>query len=58
MLEKLMGKDAFFEGVSKYLKKYTFKNAKTDDLWHELGKVSTLLNVPFVKFNIVYTGPC
>ena len=53
MLENLMGKDAFFEGVSKYLKKYTFKNAKTDDLWHELGQVTILLKLPFANFNIV-----
>ena len=45
MLQNLMGKDAFFKGVSKYLKKYTFKNAKTDDLWNELGQVSRLQRV-------------
>ena len=42
MLQSLMGKEAFFQGVSKYLKKYTFRNAKTDDLWTELGQVSNL----------------
>lgn len=37
MLESIMGKDKFFEGVSKYLKTFAWGNAKTDDLWAALG---------------------
>ncbi|XP_060068640.1 glutamyl aminopeptidase-like [Ylistrum balloti] len=37
MLESVMGKDKFFEGVGKYLKKFVWGNAKTDDLWAALG---------------------
>ena len=40
MLENWMGKEKFFRGISKYLKKYKFQNAQTDDLWTELGEVS------------------
>ncbi|CAI6368801.1 unnamed protein product [Macrosiphum euphorbiae] len=36
MLEGLLGEDVFRIGVSAYLKRFTFKNAETDDLWTEL----------------------
>ena len=39
MLQNLMGKEAFFRGVSKYLKAHIYKNARTDDLWNSLGQV-------------------
>ena len=40
MLQNLMGKEAFFEGVSKYLKAHIYQNARTDDLWDSLGQVN------------------
>ncbi|KAF8765157.1 Glutamyl aminopeptidase like protein [Argiope bruennichi] len=39
MLEGYMGED-FREGVSTYLKKYSFKNTVTKDLWDELSAAS------------------
>ncbi|XP_041364193.1 glutamyl aminopeptidase-like [Gigantopelta aegis] len=39
MLESIMGKDKFFEGISKYLKRFQWGNAKTDDLWNALSEV-------------------
>ncbi|KAL5018116.1 hypothetical protein ScPMuIL_003838 [Solemya velum] len=45
MLEVTMGHNTFFEGVKKYLDKYRFSNAKTDDLWAELGTVTPSLPV-------------
>ncbi|XP_074648583.1 aminopeptidase A-like [Tubulanus polymorphus] len=38
MLESVMGKDKFMTGIQAYLKKFAYKNAKTDDLWEELNK--------------------
>ena len=37
-----MGKEAFFQGVSKYLKAHMYQNARTDDLWNSLGQVNLL----------------
>ncbi|XP_067672727.1 glutamyl aminopeptidase-like [Haliotis asinina] len=39
MLQSIMGKDKFFEGIANYLKEYEWGNAKTDDLWQALGEV-------------------
>nr|XP_042907730.1 uncharacterized protein LOC107439767 isoform X3 [Parasteatoda tepidariorum] len=39
MLESYMGDD-FRKGVTNYLKKYSFKNARTDDLWKEFSAAS------------------
>ena len=33
MLEDVVGRDVFFKGLQHYLKKYSFGNAKTNDLW-------------------------
>ena len=33
MLENVLGTDVFFKGLQKYLKKYSFSNAETNDLW-------------------------
>ena len=38
MLEFIMGKNDFREGLSKYLKKYQYNNTKTQDLWDVLDK--------------------
>ncbi|KAJ7393660.1 hypothetical protein OS493_003316 [Desmophyllum pertusum] len=33
MLEDVLGRDVFFKGLTRYLKKYSFSNAETNDLW-------------------------
>ena len=43
MLQEIMGSDSFFAGIAKYLVKYEWGTAKTDDLWAELGQVNELL---------------
>jgi aminopeptidase 2 len=35
-----LGADVFQRGISAYLKKYSFGNAKTEDLWRSLGEAS------------------
>jgi len=40
MLEDFMGAEKFRIGVKRFLKKYSYKNAVTADLWRELTKVS------------------
>lgn len=40
MLENTMGEQDFRQGVSNYLKKYSYQNTETDDLWQELTKAS------------------
>ncbi|ESO85815.1 hypothetical protein LOTGIDRAFT_130453 [Lottia gigantea] len=42
MMESIMGKDKFFQGVAKYLKQYEWGNAITDNLWQSLSEVSSL----------------
>ncbi|XP_054706486.1 uncharacterized protein LOC129216302 [Uloborus diversus] len=38
MLEFFVGKENFRKGISQFLKKYQFKNAKTSQLWEELSE--------------------
>lgn len=40
MLDNCLGSNNFVTGVIAYLKKYAFKNAKTEDLWNELTEAS------------------
>ncbi|QPG75733.1 hypothetical protein FOA43_003093 [Brettanomyces nanus] len=40
MLANWLGEDVFIQGVSKYLKKHAFSNAKTEALWEALSEVS------------------
>lgn len=40
MLANWLGEDKFIEGVSHYLKKHAYSNAKTEDLWNSLTIVS------------------
>ncbi|KAJ3324928.1 Aminopeptidase 2 mitochondrial [Boothiomyces sp. JEL0866] len=40
MLNAFLGSDKFAEGVTVYLKKHSFGNARTVDLWAALGSVS------------------
>ncbi|KAK0041697.1 glutamyl aminopeptidase-like isoform X2 [Biomphalaria pfeifferi] len=48
MLEALIGKKTFFDGVSKYLNDFQWGNARTDDLWQALSDVSEDYNVKHV----------
>nr|KAG5690868.1 hypothetical protein BaRGS_028900 [Batillaria attramentaria] len=45
MMEAMMGKERFFEGVSRYLKRYEWGNAKTDQLWEALSEIEGAPNV-------------
>lgn len=38
MLEFIMGKDDFKEGLSKYLEKHKYGNTVTQDLWNVLDE--------------------
>lgn len=40
MLAEYLGKRDFRDGLRSYLKKYSYSNATTDDLWDALGEVS------------------
>ncbi|KAM0688151.1 Aminopeptidase 2 mitochondrial [Conglomerata obtusa] len=40
MLEDYLGAEVFREGLYRYLKKFEYKNAETNDLWKELEEVS------------------
>lgn len=42
MLNKYLGADTFRDGLRLYLKRHSYKNAETDDLWRALGEVSKL----------------
>ncbi|SSD60283.1 probable Alanine/arginine aminopeptidase [Saccharomycodes ludwigii] len=47
MISKWLGEDVFVKGVSQYLNKFKYSNAKTEDLWEALAAVSGK-NVPEV----------
>lgn len=65
MLANWLGEDVFIQGVSHYLKKHSYGNAKTEALWESLSKVSgkdvestmkiwtTKVGYPLVKVNEV-----
>ncbi|QLG70515.1 hypothetical protein HG535_0A04550 [Zygotorulaspora mrakii] len=40
MISKWLGEDTFVKGVSEYLNKFKYGNAKTEDLWDSLSKAS------------------
>lgn len=40
MISKWLGEDVFIKGVSQYLNKFKYGNAKTDDLWDALAAAS------------------
>lgn len=40
MISKWLGEDVFVKGVSEYLSKFKYGNAKTEDLWDSLSKAS------------------
>ncbi|XP_059138989.1 aminopeptidase A-like [Physella acuta] len=45
MLKAIIGHDNFYSGISKYLNKFQFSNAKTDDLWQCLSEADGSHNV-------------
>lgn len=40
MISKWLGEDVFVKGVSQYLNKFKYGNAKTEDLWDSLSEAS------------------
>lgn len=40
MISKWLGEDVFVKGVSQYLSKFKYGNAKTEDLWDSLSQAS------------------
>lgn len=40
MISKWLGEDVFVKGVSQYLSKFKYGNAKTEDLWESLSQAS------------------
>ena len=40
MISKWLGEDVFIKGVSQYLNKFKYGNAKTEDLWDALSEAS------------------
>ncbi|GMM32322.1 hypothetical protein DAMA08_050670 [Martiniozyma asiatica (nom. inval.)] len=53
MIAEAIGVETFLKGVSNYLKKYSFGNAKSDDLWDAISDVSgmpvTKLVEPWIR---------
>lgn len=39
MLKTFLGEEDFNKGISSYLKKYSYSNAVTNDLWQALSEV-------------------
>ena len=44
MLKNYLGGDIFKAGLTSYLKKYTYSNAATKDLWNSFSGVITVAN--------------
>lgn len=44
MLKDFLSEDTFRKGIIRYLKKFSYRNAKNDDLWHSLSNVSHQLS--------------
>ena len=44
MLKDFLSEETFRKGIIHYLKKFTYRNAKNDDLWHSLSNVSHRLS--------------
>jgi len=68
MLHKFVGPDNFKLGLQEYLKKYSYKNTDTKDLWDAIGKISnkpvssymsawtTLKGYPVIDFKVDKTS--
>ncbi|KAK3612375.1 hypothetical protein CHS0354_031968 [Potamilus streckersoni] len=48
MSQEMLGREKFFQGIGRYLKKHEWGTAKTDDLWAELGNVNAGYSVKTV----------
>ena len=46
MLEHFMTEERFRQGVSQYLKEFSYKNAETEDLWNALSEQETADALP------------
>ena len=44
MLKDFLSEEKFKKGIIHYLKKFSYRNAKNDDLWSSLSNVSPLLS--------------
>ncbi|KAK7003237.1 hypothetical protein BgiMline_004674 [Biomphalaria glabrata] len=47
MLYSVMGHSTFFKGITAYLNRYQYGNAKTDDLWNIMSENSENLDVKY-----------
>jgi len=56
MIDSFLGEEIFREGVSKYLKKYSYKNAKAENLWEELEKSSKNPHIKKLMENWINTS--
>ncbi|EGC35999.1 hypothetical protein DICPUDRAFT_47371 [Dictyostelium purpureum] len=57
MIQNLLGPDNFRNALRYYLKKYSYQNTVTQNLWHSFSLFSNGLNVSeFVNNYIVYPG--
>lgn len=54
MLAGQIGQDAFLEGLSRYLRRHAYKNARSQDLWDALSEV-TGRDVPGVMGSWIHT---
>ncbi len=53
MLHEFVGADSFRLGLQNYLKKYSYKNTDTNDLWNAIG---TAANKPVAEFMSAWTS--
>lgn len=56
MLENALGAEDFRTGVVNYLKKYSYKNTLTNDLYAELGKVKVSLKLCRTRADSILFG--
>lgn len=52
MMQMFLGEESFQQGVSAYLKKHEYANAKQDDLWAALTETAHKLNALPKEFNV------
>jgi len=54
MLEDVLGRDVFFQGLQHYLHKFKFSNAETNDLWQCLTEQVQNGQVNLSKVTVIY----
>ncbi|XP_017054319.1 aminopeptidase N [Drosophila ficusphila] len=52
MLHKLLGDEAFFQGIRSFLKRFSLGNVVQDDLWNSLEEAAIQTNVISPDFNL------